>query len=66
MSGKAPVTAKNAYRTEAKNAPQTNGAPSSQDAFAAINNAQTEEDKLAALLSGSGAHWDEQQKKAAK
>ena len=66
VSGKAPVTAKNAYRTEAGKQINTPGVGASTNVNAAINNAQTEEEKIAAMFAAGGDQWEQQQKKMAK
>jgi protein MPE1 len=65
VTGKAPVNAKNSYRTEAsksaaqpKAAPQTNGA-------ADMSRAQTEEERLAAMFAAEGSQWEQQQQQMA-
>jgi len=66
VSGRAPVTAKNAYRTEAtKQNTTTMGGITQADVNAAINSAQTEEEKIAAMFAAGGDQWEQQQKKMA-
>lgn len=67
VSGQAPVTAKNSYRTEASHsaAPQTRPSAAS-DSFAAMNQAQTEEEKLAAMFQADASQWEKQQQQMAQ
>lgn len=65
VTGKAPVNAKNSYRTEAsksatqpKPAPQTNGT-------ADLGRPQTEEERIAAMFAAEGSQWEQQQQEMA-
>lgn len=66
VSGQAPVTAKNAYRTETSHTAITQDkASSGNDGFAAMNQAQTEEEKLAAMFQADASQWEKQQQQMA-
>jgi len=68
ISGKAPVLAKNAYRTEAKNAAsavQGRSVPASNGA-ATMNEPQTEQDKIAAMFSANASDWEQTKQQMAK
>ncbi|KAK3068712.1 hypothetical protein LTS18_000552, partial [Coniosporium uncinatum] len=61
ISGKAPVLAKNAYRTEAKNAAsavQGRNLPTF-NAVTNTNEPQTEQDKIAAMFSANASDWEQ-------
>lgn len=68
VSGKAPVTAKNSYRTEssaAKPAMQAKSTPAT-DGAAAMGNAQTEEERIAAMFAAGAENWEQQKAKMAE
>lgn len=63
VTGRAPVNAKNSYRTEAsKNAVQAKSKP---DSALDMNKAQTEEERIAAMFATEGSQWEEQQQQMA-
>ncbi|KAK7552485.1 DWNN domain-containing protein [Phyllosticta citricarpa] len=64
VSGKAPVTAKNSYRTEASSKPAIQAKPVT-DGAAAMNNAQTEEEKIAAMFAAGAENWEQQKARMA-
>ncbi|KAK8227335.1 DWNN domain-containing protein [Phyllosticta capitalensis] len=64
VSGKAPVTAKNSYRTEASSKPAVQ-AKSFTDGAAAMNNAQTEEERIAAMFAAGAENWEQQKARMA-
>lgn len=67
VSGKAPINAKNAYRTEQSNAPLTSKAtPALSNGVAAMNKAQTEEEKIAAMFQAGADQWEQQKQSMAK
>ena len=67
VSGRMPVNAKNSYRTENKaivsRAPGKSGG---SNALAAMTNAQTEQEKIAAMFAAEGDSWAKQQQEMAK
>jgi protein MPE1 len=63
VSGRMPVSAKNSYRTEKTS---TAGTSSGPDHLAAMNNAKTEQDKIAAMFAAEGDQWKKQQQEMAK
>ncbi|KAF2455223.1 DWNN domain-containing protein [Lineolata rhizophorae] len=64
VSGKMPVNAKNSYRTESNKPGATKG-PNESDGIRAMNNAQTEEEKIAAMFKAGEENWQQQQEKMA-
>lgn len=62
VTGRAPVNAKNSYRTEAKTSTQTKNKPNGAAEF---NNALTEEERIAATFAAEGNLWAEQQEQMA-
>jgi protein MPE1 len=62
VTGRAPVNAKNTYRTEAKASAQAKSKPNGAADF---NNAQTEEERIAATFAAEGNLWAEQQEQMA-
>lgn len=67
VSGQAPVTAKNAYRTESSHkGGAQDKAQAVNNGFAAMNEAQTEEEKLAAMFQADANQWEQQQQHMAK
>lgn len=68
VSGQAPVTAKNAYRTETshKGAASQDKSSTANQGFAAMNEAQTEEEKLAAMFQADANQWELQQQQMAQ
>jgi protein MPE1 len=58
-----PVSAKNSYRTEKTS---TVGTSSGPDHLAAMNNAKTEQDKIAAMFAAEGDQWKKQQQEMAQ
>lgn len=67
VSGKAPVTAKNSYRTESSTAkPATQAKPTpATDGTAAMSSAQTEEERIAAMFAAGAENWEQQKAKMA-
>ncbi len=67
VSGKKPATAKNSYRTEtssSKPAVQAKSLSSAQSA-SKMNEAQTEEEKIAAMFKAGEEQWEQQQQQMA-
>ena len=66
VSGQAPVTAKNAYRTEASRTQGAADKASATDGIADMNNAQTEEERIAAMFQADATQWEQQKQQMAK
>lgn len=67
VSGKMPVNARNASRTEAPIGRTAPGAAQSvNNNVLELNNAQTEEEKINALMNLQASQWQEQQQEMAK
>jgi protein MPE1 len=68
VSGKMPVTAKNSSRLEkASSSTATASGPGQNgNALLEMNNAQTEEEKIAAMFRAGAEQWDQQKKEMAK
>lgn len=66
VSGKAPVTAKNSYRTESTAAKPATQSKPAVDGTAAMNNAQTEEERIAAMFAAGAENWEQQKAKMAE
>ncbi|KAF2083752.1 DWNN-domain-containing protein [Saccharata proteae CBS 121410] len=64
LTGKAPVNAKNSYRTEAASKPAVQAAPAINGA-AAMAGALSEEDRIAAMFAAGGDQWEQQKQKMA-
>ncbi|KAF2102021.1 DWNN-domain-containing protein [Rhizodiscina lignyota] len=60
VSGQAPIMAKNAYRTEASQKQGGANASAGNNGFAEMNNAMTEEDKIAAMFKADATQWEQQ------
>lgn len=66
VSGQAPVTAKNAYRTETSHKRGAGEKSSAADnGIAEMNNAQTEEEKIAAMFKADATQWEQQKQQMA-
>jgi protein MPE1 len=65
VTGRAPVNAKNSYRTEASRT-TTQAKPANMHTGAGdMSKAQTEEERIAAMFAAEGNQWEEQQQKMA-
>ncbi|KAF2147351.1 uncharacterized protein K452DRAFT_304206 [Aplosporella prunicola CBS 121167] len=64
VSGKAPVTAKNSYRTESAASKPVAPKPA-VDGASAMNSAQTEEERIAAMFAAGAENWEQQKAKMA-
>ncbi|MCJ1310825.1 hypothetical protein MMC25_004492 [Agyrium rufum] len=63
VSGNAPVTAKNSYRTESKNVPNSRGPAAGSKSN--LSETQTEEERIAAVLQMGADQWEQQQQEMA-
>lgn len=67
VSGKAPVNAKNTHRTEAAVSKPAAQAKATDTANGAVlNEAMTEEERIAAMFKASGDQWEQQKQQMAK
>ncbi|KZF20107.1 DWNN-domain-containing protein, partial [Xylona heveae TC161] len=65
VSGKMPVHARNAGRVEAQATKPTSQAPAASSAAAEMDNAQTEEERIAAMFKAGADQWEQQQQEMA-
>jgi len=65
VTGRAPVNAKNSYRTEASRITVQAKNTRTPDGAADMNKAQTEEDRIAAMFAAEGNQWEQQQQQMA-
>ncbi|KAL1640119.1 Protein mpe1 [Diplodia intermedia] len=65
VSGKAPVTAKNSYRTESSTTKPAIQAKPAADGAATMSAAQTEEERIAAMFAAGAENWEQQKAKMA-
>lgn len=66
VSGKMPVNARSASRTEPSTSRATPGTAAVSSNVMELNNAQTEEEKINALFNLQASQWKEQQQEMAK
>lgn len=66
VSGKMPVNARHAARTEPSSASRATSGGGVSNNFLELTNAQTEEEKINALFNLQASQWKEQQQEMAK